>query len=313
MQMLRTSVAFLLHMVASLAAPVPCEENVGHLEAKIEGLMNVINNQHRYIQELHNSQAQRLESIPNSHLGPENLHRDCSEVFADGNVASGLYVIRPDASPTALSVYCDMNNGGGWTVFQRRRDGKENFDRAWVEYKHGFGDVYSPDGEFWLGNKRLHDLTSQGNYTLRINMEDFEGNQRYAEYKNFKVDDEKDQYQLHVREYTGNAGDALADGPPFAGQKWTSPGLDSSSVKFSTYDHKNDGDARCIRHSKSGWWFSRCDSGNLNGHYYKGPYQAMADDGVVWYTWHGWWYSIKSVVMMVRASDLEHPPLVIAP
>lgn len=90
--------------------------------------------------------------------------------------------------------------------------------RAWVEYKHGFGDLYSPDGEFWLGNKPLHGLTSQGvclcmcgfawfvrqygivacvthcflgNYTLRINMEDFEGNQRYAEYKNFKVDDEK--------------------------------------------------------------------------------------------------------------------------
>lgn len=57
----------------------------------------------------------------------------------------------------------------------------------------------------------------------------------------------------------------------------------------------------------------RCDSGNLNGHYYKGPYQAMTDDGVVWYTWHGWWYSIKSVVMMVRAADLEHPPATIAP
>lgn len=57
----------------------------------------------------------------------------------------------------------------------------------------------------------------------------------------------------------------------------------------------------------------RCDSGNLNGHYYNGPYQAMTDDGVVWYTWHGWWYSIKSVVMMVRAADLEHPPPVITP
>lgn len=34
----------------------------------------------------------------------------------------------------------------------------------------------------------------------------------------------------------------------------------------------------------------------------------MTDDGVVWYTWHGWWYSIKSVVMMVRAADLENPP-----
>ena len=29
---------------------------------------------------------------------------------------------------------------------------------------------------------------------------------------------------------------------------------------------------------------------------------------MVWYTWHGWWYSIKSVVMMVRAKDLEAPP-----
>lgn len=62
------------------------------------------------------------------------LCADCADVFADGNVASGVYVIRPDGSSTALSVYCDMNNGGGWTVFQRRRDGKENFDRCVWEY-----------------------------------------------------------------------------------------------------------------------------------------------------------------------------------
>ncbi|GAA6225841.1 fibrinogen-like protein 1 isoform X1 [Lates japonicus] len=311
MGMLRTSVAFLLHLAACLAAPVPCEEKVVRLEAEIQGLMKVINDQHQYIQELHNSQSQQLEHIPNSHLGPENLYRDCSEVFADGNVASGLYVIRPDGSPTALSVYCDMNNGGGWTVFQRRRDGKESFDRAWVEYKHGFGDLFSPGGEFWLGNEPLHYLTSQGNYDLRIDMEDFEGNQRYAEYKNFKVDSEKDQYQLHLGEYTGNAGDALADA-----HSPSSAGAGSSKVKFSTFDQLNndntENDAQCIRLTKSGWWFSRCDSGNLNGHYYKGPYQAMTDDGVVWYTWHGWWYSIKSVIMMVRATDLEHPPPVVS-
>uniref|UniRef100_A0A3B4TMI4 Fibrinogen-like protein 1 n=1 Tax=Seriola dumerili TaxID=41447 RepID=A0A3B4TMI4_SERDU len=236
---------------------------------------------------------------------------DCSQVFADGNVASGLYVIRPDGSPTALTVYCDMNNGGGWTVFQRRRDGKESFDRSWVEYKHGFGDLHSPDGEFWLGNDPLHYLTSQGNYDLRINMEDFEGNQRYAEYKNFKVDDEKvkqTHYQLHLEEFTGNAGDALADAHTLSpgGKKWANPGLGSSGVKFSTFDQpNNEADSQCVRLSKSGWWFSRCDSGNLNGHYYKGPYEAMTNDGVVWYTWHGWWYSIKSVVMMVRAVNID--------
>ncbi|XP_071388857.1 fibrinogen-like protein 1 [Centroberyx affinis] len=320
MGMLRTSVAILLHLAVCVAVPVPCEELVGRLEAEIQELLGVIKDQHRYIQELHSSQAQQLEHIPNTHLGTGNQYRDCSEVFADGNVASGLYVVRPDGSPTALSVYCDMNNGGGWTVFQRRRDGRETFDRAWVEYKHGFGDLFSPDGEFWLGNDPLHYLTSQGNYDMRVDMEDFEGNQRYAEYKNFKVDDEKDQYQLHLGEYNGNAGDALveAHGLPSAGQKWTGPGSGSGGVKFSTYDQPNDdgsenGAAKCIRHDKSGWWFSRCESGNPNGHYYKGPYQAMTEDGVVWYTWHGWWYSIKSVVMMVRAADLEHPPPVIGP
>ncbi|KAM8842671.1 fibrinogen-like protein 1 isoform 1-T1 [Synchiropus picturatus] len=295
----------------SFKAPLPCEEEVVRLEAQIQGLKNVIDEQHRYILELHSSQSLLLQQIPNTHLGPDNQYRDCSEVFAGGNVASGLYVIRPDKSPTAISVNCDMNNGGGWTVFQRRRDGKESFDRAWVEYKHGFGDIFSPDGEFWLGNDALHHLTSQGNYDLRIDMEDFEGNQRFAEYKNFRVDDEKDQYQLHLGKYAGNAGDAMASTP----RDPTIPGLDG--INFSTYDHVSedgtDKDAQCIRHSKSGWWFSRCDSGNLNGHYYKGPYQAMTDDGVVWYTWHGWWYSIKSVVMMVRAADMEYPLLVNAP
>lgn len=56
-------------------APVPCVEMVVHLEAEIQGLKKVINNQQHYIQELHNSQTQQLEKIPNSHLGPDNLYR----------------------------------------------------------------------------------------------------------------------------------------------------------------------------------------------------------------------------------------------
>ncbi|XP_017297164.1 fibrinogen-like protein 1 [Kryptolebias marmoratus] len=307
MSVLTTSVAFLLHLASSAAAPLPCEKRVVRLEAEIQGLKNVVSEQHRYILELQSSQSQQLQRIPNTYLDPQNLYRDCSEVFADGNVASGLYVIRPDGSPMALSVYCDMNNGGGWTVFQRRKDGKETFDRSWAEYSQGFGDSFSPDGEFWLGNEPLHLLTSQGNYDLHINTEDFEGNQRFAEYKNFRVDNEKDQYQVHVGEYSGTAGDALADARSVNANSPCKGG-----IKFSTFDHPGyqeaDADSqRCIRYSRSGWWFCRCGSGDVHGQHFKGPFEAMSDDGVAWYIWHGWSYAIRSVVMMVRAADLRDP------
>lgn len=72
----------------------------------------------------------------------------------------------------------------------------------------------------------------------------------------------QDQFQLHLGEYTGNAGNALADvrGPRPAGQKWAGPGSGSTRVKFSTYDQLNDeseDNAKCIRHTKAGWWFSK--------------------------------------------------------
>ncbi|KAG7282016.1 hypothetical protein CRUP_020121, partial [Coryphaenoides rupestris] len=194
-------------------------------------------------------------------------------------------------SPVAVRAYCDMSDGGGWTVIQRRTDGSVLFNRSWTEYKSGFGAMQSGDGEFWFGNQNLHYLTDQGNYSLRIILEDLEGSQRYAQYKDFRVGPEQSDYQLSFGAYSGTAGDALSGGYEVGVSVWAS----HQGMKFSTYDRDNDN-----------YTGKLCHSANLNGLYYhRGYYSAVTDDGVVWYPWKGWWYSLKTTVMKLRPADFK--------
>ena len=118
----------------------------------------------------------------------------CALLYQHGVTSSGVYTINPDGG-NAVQVLCDMTtNGGGWTVFQRRFNGSVDFYRDWSSYKNGFGDLH---GEFWLGNDNLRRLTAAGNVSLRVDLEDFEGNIRYAEYATFKVADQTDKI-IHI-------------------------------------------------------------------------------------------------------------------
>lgn len=74
-------------------------------------------------------------------------------------------------------------SGGGWTVIQRRVDGSVSFDRSWRDYRDGFGDLHS---EFWLGNDHIHELSTQGDYSLRINLEDWSNKHKHALYQSFR-------------------------------------------------------------------------------------------------------------------------------
>lgn len=61
------------------------------------------------------------------------------------------------------------------------------------------------------GLKQIHALSIQGNYELRIDLEDFENNTAYAQYGTFgvglfSVDADDDGYPLTVGDYSGNAG-----------------------------------------------------------------------------------------------------------
>ena len=134
--------------------------------------------------------------------------KDCSKLGKTGFSSNGVYHINPD-NGSPMQVLCDLiTNGGGWTVFQKRLDGSVDFFRNWESYKNGFGDL---NGEFWLGNDKLHRLTFSDDVMLRVDMEDFDGNITYAEYTTFQVADETDKYRIVIGGYSGIAGDSLAD------------------------------------------------------------------------------------------------------
>ena len=80
-----------------------------------------------------------------------------------------------------------------------------DFFRDWEAYKLGFGD---PEGEYWLGNEHLHELTSDGQrHLLRIEMLDWSGERTHVQYDNFSVSDEKDKFRIHLGAFSGETGE----------------------------------------------------------------------------------------------------------
>ena len=55
--------------------------------------------------------------------------------------------------------------------------------------------------EFWLGNDYLHRLTASANMVFRIDMEDYEGDRRFAEYTTFFVAEESNDYRVTIDTY----------------------------------------------------------------------------------------------------------------
>lgn len=135
--------------------------------------------------------------------------RDCLEFHQNGYKVDGVYRLQGPGFFT-LTVYCDQTTqGGGWTVFQRRKDGSVDFHRNWNDYKNGFGQV---EGEFWLGNENIHQLTKPSVATkksqLMINMQ-MSGEQSnkkvYFKYNTFEITDENNKYALKINGPSGTA------------------------------------------------------------------------------------------------------------
>ncbi|XP_069828747.1 angiopoietin-2-like [Dendropsophus ebraccatus] len=226
--------------------------------------------------------------IPDTTKDEQLTFRDCADAYKTGLTSSGIYTLRFPNTTESIKAFCDMDtSGGGWTVIQHRRDGSVDFHQNWKEYKEGFG---SPTGEYWLGNEFVHQITSQGSYTLRIQLQDWDGNEAYSLYDVFALGSEGNNYRLNVRGYSGTAGRTSSFSP--------------SGTNFSTKDVDNDGcSCKCAQYATGGWWFDACGPSNLNGIYYKSGSGPPKYNSIKWHYWKGPSHGLKSVSMLIRPTD----------
>ncbi|XP_069131801.1 angiopoietin-related protein 7-like [Argopecten irradians] len=179
---------------------------------------------------------------------------------------SGVYCITP-VHGISFDAYCDLDTEGGpWTVIQNRQSKEVDFYRNWDEFKSGFGDLH---GNFWLGNDQLSVLTETP-CVLRIQMHSLNWTFRYAEYSQFQVSNETDQYRLYVNGFSGDVGNVM---------QWT------SGYMFSTPDRRNDVNSRsCTEMRRSSWWHRKCTKVNLNGVYDAPPSTSYM---IFWFNFYG--------------------------
>uniref|UniRef100_A0A8C5E0I2 Fibrinogen C-terminal domain-containing protein n=1 Tax=Gouania willdenowi TaxID=441366 RepID=A0A8C5E0I2_GOUWI len=236
---------------------------------------------------------------------------DCQDIANKGATTSGLYYVKPLNAKEQFLVYCEIDSfGRGFTVIQRRQDGSVDFNKDWTQYKNGFGYLSPGDNtEFWLGNEKIHLLTATTTIptVLRIELVDWEGNKKYADYNMFKLGSEADMFRLTYGYYFGgDAGDAF-DGFDFGDDPSDKFYTSHNGMQFSTFDKDNDKyDGNCAQQDGSGWWMNRCHAAHLNGKYYLGGRYTEKDagefgydNGIIWVTWHNRWYSLKETTMKI--------------
>ena len=188
-------------------------------------------------------------------------------------------------------AYCDATtNGGGWLVIQRRQDGSVDFDRDWLDYEEGFGEL---TGEFWYGLSPIHCLTNQGQWELRIDYTFANGTRRYLFYKNFRVGLPSSQYQLTISGYSGYTRDPITQTTA-----WSSRTL-LNGMKFTTRDRDNDqySGANCAKTwgdvNGGGWWYNYCSAIRPNNQY-KGTYRIYLDSK---------WHNLPFIEMKIRPTS----------
>jgi len=151
------------------------------------------------------------------------------------------------------------------------------FQKTFDEYKEGF----SANGESWLGLERIHSLTSQRDYKLKIILTDFDGKKYDAVYDQFKVGP-GDDYTLTVEGFN----DALSTlGDSMIRHSTSVHNL--NGMRFSTRDRDQDGSSwNCAEGRTGGWWYNDCTNAHLTGQHTDTSWSTIKGAKHIWY-YHG--------------------------
>lgn len=155
-------------------------------------------------------------------------------------------------------------DGGGWTVVQHHGisnnthwDLYDNLDtklqanwgQTWKGYKEGFGHIQcNGEADFWVGNDYLNMLTNpknmRGLQSARIDLVDWNMEERWGYYNVFMVQPERAQYKMIAKAYSEEAGfgigDAWGQGIAFEGREEHKKFTRQNGMKFTTKDRDND-------------------------------------------------------------------------
>ena len=186
-----------------------------------------------------------------------------------------------------MSEETTVKSVNGWIIIQQRLDGQLNFYLNWTEYKEGFGNM---NDSFWFGNEKIHLLTTEGRWKIRFEMMFAAYGWMSAEYYYFSLDNEVNNYTIHLDGYSGDCGDGMIYTTD-AGR------FDHNNKPFQTYDHVVEtypGElTNCAESHGGGWWYSYCYWVLLNGFY--APYYFS------WYTMPA--YGLNMSRMMMKIVD----------
>ncbi|EAT40230.1 AAEL008030-PA [Aedes aegypti] len=276
--------AILLALVASVASD-SC--NSGKLRIKLEYLERKLLEMKTDIDRNQRRIEQTLEKILENTIEEDT---DCPpfESCFDAkqhNLPSGKYLLKlPGKEQKSFIGYCNQKTSeGGWLVIQSRVDGSLSFEKNWESYERGFGQC---TGNYWIGLEKLHLLTANQQYELRIELDNEFGIQKYASYDGFVVGSSSELYRLRkLGAFTGTAGDSMSN---------------NVGTSFSTFDRRNNNRSanNCTIEISRGWWLHVCEG--LNYSNLNGVHGGASRQAIVWWSFSQSYTGLKCSRMLIR-------------